>query len=324
MDKRNFLRSSLAGAGALVLRGTQALAQQPGARADRVLRIIVATPAGGASDTAARLLAQVLARQTGQTVLVDNKPGGNGVPAILSLLAAPADGQTLLWAMSSMAGMPLLVKSSPVKSLAELTPVAPVANVVFGLFVNPGIPAATLQEFSTYLKANPDKLAFATGVLSEYMATAQYLRLAAARAVRVPYKGGSQLMPDLVSGQVQFNIGPLAPGLPLVRSGKLRLLATAPDRLDALPGVPLLWDASSGASLPTWNGLVAPPRTPAETIARASQEVNHALADTALRSAFEAQGLRVTGGSPQHLREAMDSAADTWRQFIRDYDIPQE
>lgn len=322
MYKRTFLLSALS---ATVLGVTALPATAQPAVPSQALRIIVATPAGGASDTAARLLAQALAKSLGQPVIVENKPGGNAVPAVQTVLSAPADGHTLLWAQASMSGLPLLVKGAPIRSMAEFTPVASVVQLVYGLFVNPKVPASNVAELSAYLKANPDRLSYGTGVLSEYLLTVQYLRGIGGKAVRVPYKGGAQLMPDLISGELQFNLGPLAPALPHVRSGKLRLLATLPDQSDATPGVPSLTVTGIAAdALPTWNGLVAPPGTPREVTTRLSQEVNKALADPALRDALEAQGFRVAGGTPAQMELAIEAATATWRQFVRDYDIPQE
>jgi tripartite-type tricarboxylate transporter receptor subunit TctC len=221
--------------------------------------------------------------------------------------------------------MPLLVRSSPVKSMNEFTPVIPVVHLVYGLFVNPKIPAATVGELTTYLKANPGRASYATGTLSEYVVATHYLRSSGLKAERVPYKGGVQLLPDLINGEVQFNFGPLSPALPHVRSGKIRLLATLPDRTDSAPGVPSLAEAGIDTSgIPTWNGLVAPPRTSPEVAARIAQEVNAALSDAAVRGALEAQGFRVAGGTPRQMAEMIDSAAAAWRQFVRDYDIPQE
>lgn len=323
MNRRALLLSSLSVAALLCLSAPAALAQAGPSGAP--LKIIVATPPGGASDTAARLLAQSLARNLGRSVIVENKPGGNGVPAVQAVLGAPADGQTLLWAMSSMAGMPMLVKGSPVRSMDEFVPVAGVVNLVYGVFVNPKVPATTLAEFTAHLKANPERLSYGTGVLSEYMVAVHYLRAVGAKALRVPYKGGAQLMPDLISGELQFNIGPLATGLPHVKSGKLRLLATLPERSDSAPGVPSLAEAGVKTDpVPTWNGLVAPPGTPAEVSERLAADVNRALADAGLRSALEAQGFRVSGGTPQQMAAAIEAATVAWRQFIRDYDIPQE
>jgi tripartite-type tricarboxylate transporter receptor subunit TctC len=323
MHKRHFLLLAMSIATLCTLAPSPVLAQT--GPAGQQLKIIVATPAGGASDTAARLIAQSLSKHLGRQVLVENKPGGNGVPAVQAVLSAPADGQTLLWAQASMAGLPLLVRTSPLKAMSEFTPVAPVVNVSYGVFVNPKVPATTVDELSAHLKANPGKLSYGTGVLSEYLITEHYLHAVGVTALRVPYKGGAQLMPDLISGELQFNIGPLAPALPHVKSGKLRLLATLPDRAEVVPGVPSLAQAGIAThSLPTWNGLVAPPGTPKDVAARLAQEVNHALADPALRSALEAQGLRVYGGTPQQLSAAIDMATAVWQQFVRDYNIPQE
>ena len=323
MNKRRLLLSSLSAALLGAWAPQAALAQA--AASGQPLRIILAVPPGGASDTAARLLGQALAKSLGQPVVVENRPGGNGVPAVQAALSAPADGHTLLWAQASMAGMPLLVKGSPVKSMAEFTPVASVVHVVYGVFVNPKVPATTMAELTSHLKAHPDRLSYGTGVLSEYLITVNYLHQAGARAVRVPYKGGAQLMPDLISGEIQFNLGPLSAGMPHVRSGKLRLLATLPDRSGIAPGVPSIAEAGVALdAIPTWNGLVAPPGTPREVAARLAHEVNRALADPALRGALEAQSLRVAGGTPQQMGEAIESASASWRQFVRDHDIPQE
>ena len=323
MNKRSFLLSSLSAALLLCAAARPGLAQ-PGFPSQPI-RIIVATPPGGASDAAARLIAQSLSKSLGQHVLVENRTGGNGVPAIQAALAAPPDGHTLLWTMASMAGMPLLVKSSPVKSMNEFAPVLPVVNLMYGLYVSPKVPVTTVDELTAYLKANPGKLSYATGTLSEYMVAVHYLRSAGLKAERIPYKGGVQLLPDLMNGDVQFNFGPLGPALPHVRSGKLRLLATLPERTDAAPGVPALAERGVNTSaLPIWNGLMAPPRTPREVTERIAQEVNRVLADPAVRASLETQGFRVSGGTPQQMAEAIDSAAAVWRQFVRDYEIPQE
>jgi tripartite-type tricarboxylate transporter receptor subunit TctC len=322
VDKRSFLLQTVSVA-ALGIVGRPAAAQA--AFPSQPLRIIVATPAGGGSDTAARLIAQSLSRSLGQQVLVENRPGGNGVPAVQAVLSAPADGYTLLWAQASMTGMPLLVKSAPIKSMSEFAPVVNIVNIVYGILVNPKVPATTVNELTAALRASPDRMNYGTGALSEYLLTVLYLRAVGARATRVPYKGGAQLMPDLLSGELQFNFGPLAPALAHVQLGKLRLLATLPDRSGATPDVPSLAEAGVLIdALPTWNGLVAPPGTPTEVTARLAQEVNRALAEPAVRSALTAQGFRVSGGTPQQMGQSIEAASATWRQFVREYEIPQE
>lgn len=323
MNRREFVLSSLSVSALSGVAPTLALAQA--ATSSQPLRIIVATPPGGASDAAARALSQVLSKNLGQQVVVENKPGGNGVPAVQTVLAAPADGRTLLWTMSSMAGMPMLVKGAPIKSLSEMLPITSVVNLVYGVFVNPLVPAKTMAELTEHLRANPGKLSYGTGVLSEYMVALHYLHAIGAKAVRVPYKGGAQLMPDLISGVLQFNIGPLAPALAHVKTGKLRLLATLPDRAELIAGVPSMHQSGINTDqIATWNGLTAPPGTPKEAIDRLAHEVHRALAEPSLRSQLEAQGFRIADSGPAQFGAAIESAAVAWRQFIRDYDIPQE
>ena len=296
-----------------------------GQSAAGTLRIIVATPAGGASDAAARLLGQALSKRTGQAVVVENRPGGNGVPAMLALLAAPPDGQTLLWAMSSMAGMPMLMKSSPIRSLSELVPVSSIVQINYGLVLSPKVPAQNLGEFNAYLKANPGRLNYATGPLSEYMIATQYLRHFGLDAQRVPYKGGVPVIPDLINGEVHFYFGALSPLLPQVRAGKLRLLATLPDPAELVAGVPSM--SSVGVktdNIPSWNGLMAPPRTPLAAAQRLANEVHAALGDGELRTSLEGHGFRVVGSNPAQMAHMVETAGAAWKAFVRDYDIPQE
>jgi tripartite-type tricarboxylate transporter receptor subunit TctC len=294
--------------------------------AAKSVRLVVPTPAGGPSDTAARTLAQALAAATGQAYVVENRPGAGGAIAAQAVRAAAPDGCTLLWTLASMAAIPMLQKSPPFQSLADFTPVSLVGRFAFALFVHPEVPAASLKELAAYGRAHPDRLAYATGTLGEYMAGAQVLKAAGISAVRVPYKGGAQLMPDLVSGRVQLNVGPVSSGLQHVREGRLKMLAVLlPRRLAAAPDVPTL--AESGLpplALPTWQAVFAPPGTPSAAAAKLSQQIAAALADPALRARLEQQALQVEGSTPEALAAVAAADADAWRAFIRDHDIPME
>jgi tripartite-type tricarboxylate transporter receptor subunit TctC len=304
------------------LSGTTAAAQYP----NKPIRIVVLTPPGGPSDAAARALGQALSKSLGQPVVIENKPGAGGAIAAQAVLAAPADGYTLLWSIASMAGIPMLQKSPPFQALAEFTPVSLVGSFAFGLFAHPDVPARSLAELNGYLRANPDKLSYGTGTLGEYMAMAQLLKSTGGSALRVPYRGGSQLMPDLLSGRIQLNIGPLSNGLPHVRENKLRLLAVLlPQRTPLAPDVPTMTEAGLAAvALPTWQALLAPPKTPREIVERVAREVATATRDPALKAAFEQQGMLVDGSTPAALAAVIARDTETWRSFIREYSIPQE
>ena len=142
-----------------------------------------------------------------------------------------------------MAGLPFVQKNPPYQGMAELAPVANVLQIGYALFVNRDLPVQNFADLVAYGRANPEKLSYGTGVLTEYGVAVHVLGSSGVKALRVPYKGGAQVMPDLVSGQVQLNFGPISSGLQHVRAGKLKVLATAlPQRSAILPDVPTFAD----------------------------------------------------------------------------------
>ena len=292
----------------------------------RPIRIVVPTPAGGPSDTVARLLAQSLSISLGQQVIVENKAGASGAIAAQAVMAAPPDGHTLLWAQASMAGLPAVQKGSPYKHMSELAPVSNVLNFGYALFVANDVPVKNYAELVAYGKGNPDKLSYATGTLGEYMVGAHVLKSAGIQAVRVPYKGGAQLMPDLISGQVQVNFGPVVSGLQHAKAGKIKMLGTLlPQRLAGASDVPTFVELGIPAgNLPTWNALFAPAGTPREITGKLSVEIAQALKNPAIRTTLELQGAQPLGSTPQQLAEAVEASNTAWRNFVREYDIPQE
>jgi tripartite-type tricarboxylate transporter receptor subunit TctC len=299
-----------------------AFAQYP----SKPIRLVLPTPAGGPSDVAARALGQALSKSLGQAVVVENKPGAGGAIAAQTVMTAAPDGYTFLWTLASMAGIPMLQKSPPFQSLAELTPVSLVGSIAFGLFVHPSVPAQSTGDLVAHLRSNPDKLNYGTATLGEYMATTQFMKATGTSAVRVPYRGGPQLMPDLLSGRVQMNIGPLSGGQPHVKDNKLRLLAVLlPQRAAIAPEVPTLAETGiTSVSLPTWQAILAPPHTPRAIAERMSREIAQALNDPGLRGLLEQQGVQVQGLGPEELASVIARDTDAWRNFVRDYNIPQE
>lgn len=306
--------------------GQTALAQAPTPFPGKPVQIIVPTPAGGPSDTAARQVAQALSAAWGQPVIVENKPGAQGALAAQAVLGARADGHTLLWGQGSMAGLPMVQKNAPYRNLAEFVPVVNVVQFSFAMFANKDLPFKTFAEFAAYGKANPGKLNFATGSLGEYMAGTQVLDAVGVKAERVPYKGGAQLMPDLIGGQVQINFGPLLSGMHHVKAGKLRMLATLqPQRSPLLPDVPSIAELGLPlGNIPSWNGIFAPPGTPRELTEKIASAVTQALKAPALHAALEQQGAQPLGGTPLQLAQAVYTATGAWKAFVHNYAVPQE
>ena len=293
---------------------------------NKPVRLIVPVPAGGPSDAAARLITQALAKSLGQAFVIDNRPGASGALAAQALMTAPADGYTLMWTLSSMSGLALLQKSSPFQSLAELTPVTLVGSFTYALFVNPDLPVRTLAEFIDHARARPDQLSYATGTLADYMATTKFFKATGTRAVRVPYRGAAQLMPDLISNRVQLYFGPLASGVAQTRDGKLRALAVfGSQRSPLAPDVPTLAEGGLGnITVPTWQAVFGPPGMAPDIAERLSREVIAALANPELRAQLERLALQLEGSTPAGLSAAVVRDGQVWRSFVQEYDIPQE
>jgi tripartite-type tricarboxylate transporter receptor subunit TctC len=299
-----------------------AAAQYP----NKPVRLIVPFAAGGPSDAAARTLGRALSKSTGQPTVIDNIPGANGAIAAQTVMKAPPDGYTLLWGVGSMGAIPLLQKSAPFDSLANFAPVSMVGRFSFGMYVNPSVPAKTVDEFIKHARANADKLSYASATLSEFMAAAQFMKASGTTMTRVPYKGGAQAMPDLLAGRVQVYFTPVSLALPYVKDGRLRMLGILlPQRSPAALDVPTMTEAGMpGVSVPTWQAIFGPPKTPREVVDLLSRQVNLALQDTEVAVQFDRLTLQVEGSTPEMLAVVIGRDVETWQVFIRENDIPQE
>ncbi len=299
-----------------------AFAQYP----SKPVKLVVPFPPGGASDAAARAVAQAMSASMGQAVLVENRPGASGAIAAQGVMTSPPDGYTLLWTSGSMVSLPLVMKSPPYGSLNDMAPVSLVGRLTFCLFVPATLPVKSVAELVAMMRAKPDSLSYASGSLGEYMTAEQFLKSAGARAVQVPYKGGAQAMPDLIAGRLQLNIGPFAGGLPFVKDGKLRMLAVlAANRHPAAPDVPTLDEAGfKGVGSPTWQAIFAPPKTPPDIINRLAKEVEKALSNPVAREQLTRQAVVVEASTPARLADLVREDFPVWQKFIKDYNIPRE
>lgn len=320
-------RTLLASAGALALglAGLPAPAQT--AYPARPVRLIVPFPAGGATDAAARELGEGLSKLLGQPFVVENRPGADGAIAAHAVLDAPADGYTLFFASSSIEGVPLVQKAAQFKSLTDFTPVSMVCRLVFGVVVNPAVPAATVQDLVAHARANPGKLNYGSGSLSELMAAAQFMKATGTRLVRINYRGGAQIVPDLVSGQLQVSFGPLTPMLPMLRDKRLTALALVADqRASVAPGAPTLKEA--GIQGVTGGGglqmVLAPPRLPAEMGERLAAAIKTVMADPEVQRKFVQRGQEPQTSTPEALTALLQAERAQWMQFAADEALKPE
>jgi tripartite-type tricarboxylate transporter receptor subunit TctC len=299
-----------------------AAAQYP----SKPIRLIVPFAAGGPSDAAARSLGRALSKSIGQSIVVDNVPGANGAIALRTARNAPSEGYTLLWGVGSMVAIPLLEKSAALEVIANLAPISMVGQFAFGIATNPGLPVNTIDQFVSYAHASPGKISFASATLGEFMVAAQFMKASGTSMTRVPYKGGAQVMPDLLAGRVQAYFGPVSLALPHLSEGKLRMLGILlPQRSPAVPDVPTMAEVGMpSVTIPSWQAVFGPPKTPRDILNHISREVNRALHEPDVVAQFNQLMLAAGGSTPDMLAVVIRQDLAKWREFIRENGVSQE
>jgi tripartite-type tricarboxylate transporter receptor subunit TctC len=288
--------------GALAL---ASLAPPAFAQGDKVSKLMVGFPPGQATDIVARLLADALKADLGETVIVDNKPGQGGSIVLGQVAHAAPDGTTFVLApLASLVINPHLYKNVAYKSLTSFEPVARVCDLPTALVVNPSVPVKTPPELIAYAKANPDKLSYCSagnGTLS-HVIMEDFKRRAGIRILHVPYQGSPPAMQDLVSGTVQVAIDTVTVTKPHIDSGRLRLLAVGTlDRLTGFPDTPTIAEQGfPGLEAVAWLGVLLPAKTSAERVKQLSDAVVTAVKNQATTEKFRTIGV---------IPRAMDAAA---------------
>ena len=317
MSPRSMLSAVLLALGLLAFDAPRAEAQDT--FPSKPLRMVVPLPPGGPSDILARATAQAMSASLGQPVVVENRPGADGLIAARAVAAAPADGHVLLYAVGSMIATPLMSSPPSFDWLGELAPVGRIGRVAFCVMVHPDVPATSMRELAAWTKANPGRLAFASSTNSELMGAAQFMRAAGVEMTRVPYKGGAQAMPDLVAGRVQLNVGPVSLAQTQAKDGRLRVLATLlPQRSPLMPEVPTIAEAGyPQVDVPTWQALFAPARTPPEVVAKLAEATNAALASPDVLVRLADEGALPTPMAPDVFRAFVAAELERWGEVAR-------
>jgi len=296
IKRAKFLRAAVAVALAASLSGAWAQAYP-----SRTVTIIIPFPPGGTLDVVGRQLAQKLTQQTGQTFLIDNRPGGVGAIGALAVKQAAPDGYTLLFAPSTHVTSPMTFKSPRYDAVKDFSPVALVAKAPLAVTVNKNLPVNDVKGLLAHAKANPGKLSFAIGSSGSagHLSTELLRRSGDAEILIVPYKGTAPAFQDLVGGQIDGFIDPILGSSSFVKAGQLKLLAvTSKARLPSMPDVPTVGETVPGYEFYSWYGLWGPANLPADVVAKLNGEVNKALTGD-MRDKLVSQGLEVSGGSVQ-------------------------
>lgn len=309
MNRRNLLAASALAACSTFLT-LPALAQGAGSGyPNRAIRFVVPYSAGGLPDTVARIFAQRLGERLGQAVVVDNKPGANGVVAAQAIATAPHDGYTFLVTDGSMFSInPAMYKNLGYDYKRDLVPVSLAARAPLYLAVNPKVQANTLQEFIALAKSRPGTLNYgSSGVGSTHHLTMEAMKHSLGLDItHVPFKGSGQSVPALIGGQVDVLFSALPSLAGFVKSGQAKLLATnAAQRSAQVPNVPAIAEIIPGFDFAPIVGVLAAVGTPAEAVDRISSEMAQIAKLPDVVHMLNNAGIDPIGGTPAEYNKAI-------------------
>lgn len=306
---------------AVWLVGSGHVAAQPTAYPAKTVRIVVPYPPGAGSDLHARALAQKLAENLGQSFIVDNRGGANGVLAMEHVAKSAPDGYTLIYGLPAQFSVnPALYPKLPYDPLRDFEPVMLVVRAPLMLFSHPSVPVKTVGELIRLAKAKPNSLALASAGNGSagHLCLELFRTLSGTQILHVPYKGAAPSMIDLIAGQAQLSFLAWSTAGPFVKPGKLRVLAvTSEKRAAVLPDLPAIAETLPGYDIANWYGLAAPKGTPQTIVAKLHGEVGRVLAIPELRQAFEREAIDVINSTPAVFAEYLKSEIVKWGGLVR-------
>ncbi len=296
---------------------------------DRPVRIIVQFSPGGNVDTAARVIAQQLTKQLGQQMVVDNRAGASGSIAYQTVATASPDGYTLgIGHIGHLALNPHMLGKLPYDPLRDFTAISRTVEAPNLLAVHPSLPAKSVKELVAHAKANPGKIAHGTGGVGTvgHLAGEVLSARAGISLLHVPYKGTSQVIADLIGGQVQMSFGGPPALLPHVKSGKLRALAiTTLKRSEAFPDLPTVAEAGfPGFQAVAWMGIIAPAGVSPKIVDALNREIRAALAVREVQDPLGRLGFELGASTPAEFAAFIRSEHAFWGKFIRERGIKAE
>ena len=310
---------TLVAAAAVVLPWSAAHAQ--GAYPKGPVRLIVPYAPGGGTSYVAQLIGQELTKNWGQNVLVDNRPGGNTVVGTVAALKSAPDGHTLLFTTATHVLNQWVTKDLPFDPIADITPISLLATSVHLMVVPPSLGVSTLKEFLAYARANPGKLNYGSsghGAIS-HLAVELFKQMGKVDLAHVPYKGTSQVLADLLSGQIQFTAGAIAAVMPLVKSGKLKAIGVSTAaRSKHAPDVPTVAEGGiPGYDVASWYAISGPPKLPREIVIRLNETIGKILATPEVSEFFDKQGVDVAYSSPEAFAKILKADIDMWSRISK-------
>ena len=286
------------------------------------IRFVVPFAPGGTSEIVARTVAAELTKQLGQTVYVDNKGGGAGLPAMVDVSKATPDGHTIILGhVGSLAVNPIIFPNQPFDVNKDFVPVTLLAKVPNLFVVHPDVPAKDFKEFVAYVKKNPGKLNYGSaGNASAGHLAMEYLKLVTGMFItHIPYRGTGPQLTDLLAGRTQASSAGLPALLAHIKSGKLRAIAVGtPQRLPALPDVPTVAEMGfKDFETSQWYGILAPAGTPRDVVKKLQEESLKALKSNAVTERFASDSAVGGGGPPEEFAAFIAKQQKIWADIVK-------
>jgi tripartite-type tricarboxylate transporter receptor subunit TctC len=294
---------------------------------ERSIRLVVPFPAGSGTDIVARELAEEMAKDLKQPVIIDNKGGAQGIIGVQSAVTSPADGYTLLiLGVTTGASNVSMFRKLPYDPMKDFTPLGMIADSPIVLVGSPKVPANTLEELVQYGRRNPGKLTYGYGSGSAQVAAARVAFLGKFEALPVAYKGSPQALMDVMAGQVDFMFVDLSVAVSQLAAGKIKAFGVSTrNRFPQAPTIPSIHEAGiPGYDLSVWFGFAGPAGMPPEIVARVSTALNNALKSPKLVQKFETKGLAVKTSTPAEFGAFLKSEIASWGVMIKDAGIPPQ
>ena len=290
---------------------------------DRPVRFVLGFAPGGAPDVIARVVAKQLTAQVGQSFVLDNRAGANGVLAADIVANANPDGHTLLVTPGAFAVNPSIYRKLPFDPIRSF---APVTNLCLSealvLVINPALPARSVQELIQLAKQPGARLAYGTSGVGNvtHLAGALFAVRTGTNLTHVPYKGGGPMATALMSGEIQLALTNPATIIGQVKSGRVRALAyNGPTRTPVLPDVPTMIESGVNGMemIPSWYGVFAPGRTPPAIVNKLHAEIKTAIADRGVREAFTGLNVQADGRSPAEFNTFVLEAIKSYGELVK-------
>ncbi|WP_029000232.1 Bug family tripartite tricarboxylate transporter substrate binding protein [Azohydromonas australica] len=307
--------------------GTGAHAQPSADYPAKAVRLVVPFPPGGPADVLGRAIAQRLAEKWGQPVVVDNKGGANTLIAAQEVARAVPDGYTLFMPLDSTYTMnPALYSRLPYDPVKDFASISIVARQSLVLTATDRTPFKTVADLVAAAKANPGSINYGSSTTSTQLAGELFTRQTAIKLVQVPYRGASEVLKGMLSGDVQVAFDGIAANVPHIKTGKVRALATtAATRSAALPDVPTLAEAGlKGYELVMWNALSAPAGTPRPIIDKINKDVVEVVKRQDIKDQLKVFGFEMAGTTPEEMNETIRKETAKYAPLIRDLGLKMD